>query len=57
MAEKEARVQSGAANDPSALIITEKAPTRAFSWLKEPTSAFTLGCPKVGIWSVCKLAS
>ena len=21
--------------------ITEKAPTRAFSWLKEPTSAFT----------------
>ena len=41
MAEKEARVQSRAANDPSALTITGKAPTRAFSWLKAPTSAFT----------------
>ena len=27
-----------AANDPSVLTITEKAPTRAFSWLKVPTS-------------------
>ena len=31
----------GAANDPSVFTITEKAPTRAFSWLKVPTSAFT----------------
>ena len=30
-----------AANDPSVFTITEKAPTRAFSWLKEPTRAFT----------------
>ena len=30
-----------AANDPSVLTITEKAPTKAFSWLKVPTSAFT----------------
>ena len=30
-----------AANDPSVSTITEKAPTRAFSWLKAPTSAFT----------------
>ena len=30
-----------AANDPSVFKITEKAPTRAFSWLKVPTSAFT----------------
>ena len=33
-----------AANDPSAsigFIIMEKAPTRAFSWLKVPSSAFT----------------
>ena len=30
-----------AANDPSVFTITEKAPTRAFSWLKAPTSAFT----------------
>ena len=28
-----------AANDPSVLTITEKASTRAFSWLKAPTSA------------------
>ena len=32
-------------NDPSVsqsvFTITEKAPTRAFSWLKAPTSAFT----------------
>ena len=26
---------------PSVFTITEKAPTRAFSWLKGPTSAFT----------------
>ena len=30
-----------AANDPSVLSITAKAPTRAFSWLKAPTSTFT----------------
>ena len=30
-----------AANDPSVFTITEKAPTRAFSWFKAPTSAFT----------------
>ena len=29
-----------AANDPSVFTITEKAPTRTFSWLKAPTSAF-----------------
>ena len=31
-----------AANDPSVFTITEKTSTRAFSWLKVPTSAFTL---------------
>ena len=30
-----------AVNDPSVFTITGKAPTRAFSWLKAPTSAFT----------------
>ena len=30
-----------AANDPSVFAITEKALTRAFSWLKAPASAFT----------------
>ena len=30
-----------AANDSLVLTNTEKAPTRAFSWLKAPTSAFT----------------
>ena len=30
-----------AANDPSVFTITETGPTRAFSWLKAPTSAFT----------------
>ena len=30
-----------AANDPSVVTITEKAPTRAFSWLKASISAFT----------------
>ena len=34
-----------AANDPSVSTITEKAPTRAFSWLKAPTSAFTFKTP------------
>ena len=28
-------------NVPEDFTITEKAPTRAFSWLKAPTSAFT----------------
>merc|ERR1711952_613267 len=28
-------------SDPTGCTITEKAPTRAFSWLKAPTSAFT----------------
>ena len=41
-----ARHRSRAGNDPSVsqsvFTITEKAPTRAFSWLKAPTSAFTL---------------
>ena len=32
---------SRAANDPSVFTITEKAPNRAFSCLKAPTSAFT----------------
>ena len=31
-------MQVRAANDPSVVTITEKAPTRAFSWLKVPTS-------------------
>ena len=35
------QVRTRAANDPSVFTITEKAPTRAFSWLKVPTSAFT----------------
>ena len=30
-----------AANDSTVFTITEKAHTRAFSWLKAPTSAFT----------------
>ena len=30
-----------AANDPSVFTLTQKAPTRALSWLKEPTSDFT----------------
>ena len=41
------RVYTRAADDPSVsqavFTIMEKAPTRAFSWLKAPTSAFTLG--------------
>ena len=35
------QVISSAADDPSVFTITEKAPTRAFSWLKAPYSAFT----------------
>ena len=35
------RCESRAANDPPVFIITEKAPTRSFSWLKAPISAFT----------------
>ena len=37
------RVQPSAVNDPSVsqLVFTFTAPTRAFSWLKAPTSAFT----------------
>ena len=35
------RANIRAANDPSVFTITEKAPTRAFSWLKAHTSAFT----------------
>ena len=38
---RETRVCTRAANYPSVFTITEKAPTRAFSGLKEPTSAFT----------------
>ena len=34
-------MQVRAANDPSVVTITEKAPTRAFSWLEAPTSTFT----------------
>ena len=30
-----------ASNNPSVFTITEKAPTRPFSWLKAPSSAFT----------------
>ena len=33
-----ATVEVRAANDPSVLNVTEKAPTRAFSWLKAPNS-------------------
>ena len=36
------RVESRAANDPLVFTITENAPTRAFSWLKVPTSTFTI---------------
>ena len=35
-------VKYRAANDPSVFTITEKAPTRAFSWLKAYSSSFTL---------------
>ena len=42
----EASPRTSAVNDPSVsqlvFKITEKAPTRAFFWLKAPTSAFTL---------------
>ena len=31
------RVMSRAANDPSVITITEKAPAKAFSWLKAPS--------------------
>ena len=34
-------VYNRAANDPSVFTVTEKDPTRAISWLKVPTSAFT----------------
>ena len=36
-------VPISAADDPSVSqsVLTQKAPTRAFSWLKAPTSAFT----------------
>ena len=34
-------IQIRAANDPSVFKITDRAPTRAFSWLKAPSSAFT----------------
>ena len=37
-----------AANDPSVLTITEKAPTTDFFWLKTPTSALTFKAPKLG---------
>ena len=32
---------TSAVNDPSVFTITEKAPTRAFFWLKAATTAFT----------------
>ena len=35
------RLVTRAANHPSVFTITEKAPTRAFSWLEAPASAFT----------------
>ena len=34
-------LNEGYPNVPEDFTITEKAPTRAFSWLKAPTSAFT----------------
>ena len=34
-------VPTRAANHPSVFTITEKTPTRAFFWLKAPTSTFT----------------
>ena len=37
----EGNIVTRAANDPSVLTITEKAPTRTFSWLKVPNSAST----------------
>ena len=36
-----AEIMPSAINDQSVFTITAKAPTRAFSWLKAPTSAFT----------------
>ena len=38
-----ATAQTSAANDPSVFTITEKAPTRAFSWLKVPTREVLMG--------------
>ena len=35
------RIKTSAAEDLSVFTNREKAPTRAFSWLKAPTSAFT----------------
>ena len=35
------RLVTSATKDQLVFTITEKAPTRAFSWLKAPTSAFT----------------
>ena len=34
-------MQDRAANDPSVVTIIKKAPTKVFSWLKAPSSAFT----------------
>ena len=34
-------IRPRAANDPLVFEITEKAPTRAFSWVKAPSSTFT----------------
>ena len=49
-------ISISAANDPSAAItITEKAPTRAFSWLKVPTSTFTIKTLWVGQHGFLKL--
>ena len=44
-----------AANDPLAFAITEKALTRAFSWLKVPTSAFTFKTHLMGVVNTCQI--
>ena len=38
---EDSALDTRASNDPSVFTITEKAPTRAFSWLKAPTCTFT----------------
>ena len=38
---KRTALPTSVANDPLVFTIMEKAPTRAFSWLKTPTKAFT----------------
>ena len=39
--EKVGEMETSAANDPPVFTFTEKAPVRAFSWVRRATSAFT----------------